>query len=262
MFPRALALTLVGVLVVVACDGGSSAPPEQRETTTQPTSSIDPPRADGRRGLAASGGRLQLSRGPGAHGREPARPARLRCARSPTPRPPAATTRPRRGSDRSTAPGGCMLVRPPGGRPAWLLANRLRHRRLARGRGAAHLADRRPRPPHLPEHRHRDGARRSAASRHATSTRPVPTSGSSTSPDEWSGRRTVVRFDGVTSAWFLWVNGRYVGYDQGGYLPAEFDITDHLVRGTTASPSRSTGGAQAPTSRTTTSGDTPGSSGP
>ncbi|MEV4754853.1 glycoside hydrolase family 2 TIM barrel-domain containing protein [Micromonospora sp. NPDC049559] len=42
----------------------------------------------------------------------------------------------------------------------------------------------------------------------------------------WSGRRTFLRFEGVTSGYFVWVNGRYVGYDQGGYTPAEFDVTD------------------------------------
>ncbi|RZQ65776.1 glycoside hydrolase family 2 TIM barrel-domain containing protein [Amycolatopsis suaedae] len=43
-------------------------------------------------------------------------------------------------------------------------------------------------------------------------------------PADWSGRSTFLRFEGVTSAYFVWVNGRYVGYDQGGYTPAEFDI--------------------------------------
>ncbi|MBE1491726.1 glycoside hydrolase family 2 TIM barrel-domain containing protein [Plantactinospora soyae] len=48
----------------------------------------------------------------------------------------------------------------------------------------------------------------------------------------WSDRRTVLRFEGVTSGYFVWVNGRYVGYDQGGYTPAEFDVTDSLRPGT------------------------------
>ncbi|MEU3918212.1 glycoside hydrolase family 2 TIM barrel-domain containing protein [Streptomyces sp. NPDC029004] len=51
-------------------------------------------------------------------------------------------------------------------------------------------------------------------------------------PKSWDGRRQVIRFDGVTSGWFLWINGRYVGYDQGGYVPAEFDVTDFLRPGT------------------------------
>ena len=47
----------------------------------------------------------------------------------------------------------------------------------------------------------------------------------------WSGRRTVLRFEGVTSGYFVWVNGRYVGYDQGGYTPAEFDVTEAVRPG-------------------------------
>jgi beta-galactosidase len=50
-------------------------------------------------------------------------------------------------------------------------------------------------------------------------------------PPSWSGRRTVLRFEGVTSGYFVWVNGRYIGYDQGGYTPAEFDVTDALHAG-------------------------------
>jgi beta-galactosidase len=45
-------------------------------------------------------------------------------------------------------------------------------------------------------------------------------------PEDWDGRRTLLRFEGVTSGYFVWVNGQYVGYDQGGMTPAEFDVTD------------------------------------
>lgn len=45
-------------------------------------------------------------------------------------------------------------------------------------------------------------------------------------PASETGRRQLLRFEGVTSGYFVWVNGAYVGYDQGGYSPAEFDITD------------------------------------
>lgn len=41
----------------------------------------------------------------------------------------------------------------------------------------------------------------------------------------WDQRRHLLRFEGVTSGYFVWVNGQYVGYDQGGMTPAEFDIT-------------------------------------
>ncbi|MFD0688880.1 glycoside hydrolase family 2 TIM barrel-domain containing protein [Actinomadura fibrosa] len=52
-----------------------------------------------------------------------------------------------------------------------------------------------------------------------------------TVPEDWDGRRTFLRFEGVTSAYLVWVNGRYVGYDQGGYTPAEFDLTDAVHPG-------------------------------
>ncbi|XRQ13450.1 glycoside hydrolase family 2 TIM barrel-domain containing protein [Actinomadura welshii] len=50
-------------------------------------------------------------------------------------------------------------------------------------------------------------------------------------PDAWDGRRTFLRFEGVVSAYFVWVNGQYAGYDQGGYTPAEFDVTDLVHAG-------------------------------
>jgi beta-galactosidase len=50
-------------------------------------------------------------------------------------------------------------------------------------------------------------------------------------PADWAGRETFLRFEGVTSGYFVWVNGRYIGYDQGGYTPAEFDISAGLHAG-------------------------------
>ncbi len=50
-------------------------------------------------------------------------------------------------------------------------------------------------------------------------------------PSAWDGRSTFLRFEGVTSGYFVWVNGQYVGYDQGGYTPAEFDVTAALRPG-------------------------------
>jgi beta-galactosidase len=50
-------------------------------------------------------------------------------------------------------------------------------------------------------------------------------------PADWDGRSTFLRFEGVTSAYFVWVNGTYVGYDQGGYTPAEFDVSGALRPG-------------------------------
>lgn len=38
-------------------------------------------------------------------------------------------------------------------------------------------------------------------------------------------------FEGVESAFALWVNGEFVGYSEGSFTPAEFDITEYLLDG-------------------------------
>ncbi len=50
-------------------------------------------------------------------------------------------------------------------------------------------------------------------------------------PDEWAGRRIYLTFDGVDSAFHLWINGQAVGYSQDSRVPAEFDVTPYLVAG-------------------------------
>lgn len=45
---------------------------------------------------------------------------------------------------------------------------------------------------------------------------------------EWADRRVFLRFEGVDSAFALYVNGVYAGYSQGAHLPAEFDLTELL----------------------------------
>jgi len=52
-----------------------------------------------------------------------------------------------------------------------------------------------------------------------------------TIPRSWKGRRILIHFAGVDSAFTLWVNGKEVGYSEGSRTPAEFDITDLLVKG-------------------------------
>uniref|UniRef100_A0A2B4S0Y2 Beta-glucuronidase n=1 Tax=Stylophora pistillata TaxID=50429 RepID=A0A2B4S0Y2_STYPI len=47
----------------------------------------------------------------------------------------------------------------------------------------------------------------------------------------WKDKKIILHFGGVTSAFYLWVNGKKVGYSQGSRLPAEFDITDYLKPG-------------------------------
>ncbi len=43
--------------------------------------------------------------------------------------------------------------------------------------------------------------------------------------EEWTGMRMVLRFEGVDSAFHVWVNGKAVGFSKGSRTPAEFDLT-------------------------------------
>lgn len=54
-----------------------------------------------------------------------------------------------------------------------------------------------------------------------------------TLPDGWESEgQTFLRFDGVMSAFYVWINGQRVGYSQGSMEPSEFNITDYLQHGT------------------------------
>lgn len=50
-------------------------------------------------------------------------------------------------------------------------------------------------------------------------------------PETWGERRTLLRFEGVDSAFYVWVNGRQVGFSKGSRIPAEFDITSYVRPG-------------------------------
>ncbi len=52
-----------------------------------------------------------------------------------------------------------------------------------------------------------------------------------TVPADWDGRTVYMHFEGVQSAFYLWVNGKKVGYSQGSRTAAEFDVTDYLKQG-------------------------------
>ena len=52
-----------------------------------------------------------------------------------------------------------------------------------------------------------------------------------TVPENWHGRQIFICFEGVESAFYLMVNGRFMGYSQGSRLPAEFDLTDFVLPG-------------------------------
>ncbi len=51
-------------------------------------------------------------------------------------------------------------------------------------------------------------------------------------PSDWKGRQLYIHFDGVESAFYLWINGKKVGYSQGSRTPAEFNITNYVNHGT------------------------------
>lgn len=50
-------------------------------------------------------------------------------------------------------------------------------------------------------------------------------------PESWSGQRITLHFGGVSSAFYVYVNGVKVGYSQGSRLPAEFEITEYVQTG-------------------------------
>ena len=50
-------------------------------------------------------------------------------------------------------------------------------------------------------------------------------------PKDWKKRRVVIHFGGVSSAMYLYVNGKEVGYSEDSRLPAEFDLTPFLKDG-------------------------------
>lgn len=51
-------------------------------------------------------------------------------------------------------------------------------------------------------------------------------------PDNWDGKQILLHFDGVKTAFWIWINGEYIGFNKGAMTPAEFDITEYLTEGT------------------------------
>lgn len=52
-----------------------------------------------------------------------------------------------------------------------------------------------------------------------------------TIPKDWTGRDVYVRFNGAGHGYYLWINGKQVGYSEDSYLPSEFKITDYVKTG-------------------------------
>ena len=53
-----------------------------------------------------------------------------------------------------------------------------------------------------------------------------------TLPADWTGKEVYLHFDGVYSAFYVWVNGKKVGYSQGANNDAEFNVTKYVRKGT------------------------------
>jgi len=50
-------------------------------------------------------------------------------------------------------------------------------------------------------------------------------------PGSWKGREIYINFDGVDSFFYLWINGKYVGFSKNSRNAARFDITRFLKKG-------------------------------
>jgi beta-galactosidase len=47
-------------------------------------------------------------------------------------------------------------------------------------------------------------------------------------PGNWMDRQVFIRFGGVRSAFYLWINSEFVGYSQDSKTPSEFNISDYV----------------------------------
>ncbi len=52
-----------------------------------------------------------------------------------------------------------------------------------------------------------------------------------TIPDAWRKEEVYIQFDGVDSFFYLWINGRYIGFSKDSRDPAAFRITPYLCHG-------------------------------
>ncbi len=50
-------------------------------------------------------------------------------------------------------------------------------------------------------------------------------------PSNWKNKEVIIYLGSVKSAFYIWVNGEYVGYSQGSKLPSEFNITEFVKTG-------------------------------
>ncbi|MCY1723329.1 discoidin domain-containing protein [Prolixibacteraceae bacterium Z1-6] len=77
------------------------------------------------------------------------------------------------------------------------------------------IVDERPNPPNIPHNYNPVGSYRR----------------NFTIPEDWDGRQISIHFGAVKSAFYIWVNGKKVGYSEGSKTPAEFDLTEFIQPG-------------------------------
>lgn len=46
--------------------------------------------------------------------------------------------------------------------------------------------------------------------------------------EDWKDKQIFINFGGISSAMYIWINGKKVGYSQNSFMPAEFDITNYI----------------------------------
>ncbi|MFS0862670.1 glycoside hydrolase family 2 TIM barrel-domain containing protein [Fredinandcohnia sp. 179-A 10B2 NHS] len=52
-----------------------------------------------------------------------------------------------------------------------------------------------------------------------------------TIPENMENKPVYISFQGVESAFYVWINGKFVGYSEDSFTPSEFDLTPYLVNG-------------------------------
>ncbi|MHB0753801.1 beta-galactosidase, LacZ type [Polaribacter sp. M15] len=50
-------------------------------------------------------------------------------------------------------------------------------------------------------------------------------------PKNWNGTQITLSFGGVSSAYYVWLNGKFLGYSEDSMLPTHFDATSHVKEG-------------------------------
>ncbi|MED1471102.1 glycoside hydrolase family 2 TIM barrel-domain containing protein [Bacillus salipaludis] len=50
-------------------------------------------------------------------------------------------------------------------------------------------------------------------------------------PDQMKNKPVFISFQGVESAFYVWLNGEFVGYSEDSFTPAEFELTPFLIEG-------------------------------